>query len=259
MKLFNLNICIKRDNNKGVVDLLKKDSYDIVTLQESMRKLDDKVNPFFDSCNFIRKNTKYENNFFGAVWVAKKQIKNGKILRDFGGYAEQGNQLLTNLPIIESRNVFFHKHYGNNDDRTNFITDDHPRAFIDVILKVGNKELQIINIHGTWTVDKQSNKITKIQTKALLEAIRDDIPSIVVGDLNLLPETKEIQTLSKKMHNLIEQYNINSTRPDFNDGLETGNIVCDYLFVNDKVKVNNFQILNSNVSDHFPMILDFDI
>lgn len=69
-----------------------------------------------------------------------------------------------------------------------------------------------------------------------------------------MPETKEIKLLSEKMDNLIERFNIKSTRPDFK-----GNFVCDYIFVNDKVKINNFSILNSNVSDHLPIVLDFDI
>lgn len=61
------------------------------------------------------------------------------------------------------------------------------------------------------------------------------------------------------MVNLIEKYNIKSTRPTFDDGLDKGNIVCDYIFINDKVKVNNFKVINSNASDHLPLMLDFDI
>ena len=67
-----------------------------------------------------------------------------------------------------------------------------------VIVKVGEKELQIINIHGAWSVDKKGNARTKLQTKAILKRVRHDIPSIVVGDVNLLPDTKEIKKLSKK-------------------------------------------------------------
>lgn len=259
MKLFNLNIGVKIDNNNGVVDLIKNDYYDIVTLQESMRKLDAGVNTLFDSCNIIKNQTKYENNFFGALWIAKQHRKNGTIARDFGGYVEQGNQLLTNLPIIKSRNIFYYKEYSNFEDTTNFREDDHPRAFTDVIAKIGDKELQIINVHGTWNKDKTGNERTKIQTKAILENVRYDIPCIVVGDFNLLPETQEIKSLSSKMDNLIARFNIKSTRPEFDDGLDKGNMVCDYIFVNDKVKVNNFSVINSNVSDHLPLILDFDI
>ena len=60
------------------------------------------------------------------------------------------------------------------------------------------------------------------------------------------------------MDNLIARFNIKSTRPEFDDGLDKGNMVCDYIFVNDKVKVNNFYVINSNISDHLPLILDFE-
>ena len=61
------------------------------------------------------------------------------------------------------------------------------------------------------------------------------------------------------MRNLVFEYDIKSTRPDFDDGLDTGNIICDYVFVNDKVKVNNFSVPRNTASDHYPMILDFEI
>ena len=61
------------------------------------------------------------------------------------------------------------------------------------------------------------------------------------------------------MKNLIDIYNIKSTRPNFNDGLDKGNVVCDYIFVNDKIKVNDFKVIQSNASDHLPLLLDFEI
>ena len=259
MKLLNFNICNKINNNEQVVDLIKTFDCDIVTLQESMRGIDQNVNKFDDSCNFIKNHTDYKNNFFGAVWVAKTQKDNGVISKDFGGDIEQGNQILTNLPILHASNIFFYGQYSLFDDVTHFKQTDHPRAFLNAILQVGDKKLQIINIHGSWTADKKENNRTKIQKKFLLKYIRTDIPCIVVGDFNLLPTTRQIKTLSKKLHNLIFEYDIKSTRPDFDDGMDTGNIICDYVFVNDKVKVKNFSVPYSTVSDHHPMILDFEI
>ena len=61
------------------------------------------------------------------------------------------------------------------------------------------------------------------------------------------------------MSNLIDEYNIKTTRPTFNDGLDKGDLVCDYIFVNNKIKVNDFKVLDNNVSDHLPLLLDFDI
>lgn len=259
MKLFNLNIGIRIDNNKEVVGLILKDSYDIVTLQESLRKLDDNVISMFDSGNVIKTETKYKNSFFGALWTAKQLKKNGIVKRDYGGYVEQGNQLLTNFSIMKSRNVFYYKEFSNFEDATNFKQEDHPRAFAEVVLDIGGNQLQIINVHGSWNIGKTGNARTQNQTIAILDNIRYDIPSIVVGDFNLLPETQEIKALSSKMTNLIEKYNIKSTRPNFDDGIDKGDIVCDYIFVNDKVKVKDFCVLKSNASDHYPLVLDFEI
>ena len=109
------------------------------------------------------------------------------------------------------------------------------------------------------TKDKMGDSRTIEQSNYILSNIRNDIPVIIVGHVNLLPETDSIKILNNKLINLIDKYNIKSTRPIFDDGLDKGNIVCDYIFVNNKVKINNFKVIDSKVSDHLPMILDFDI
>ena len=259
MKLFNLNVGIKIDNNNEIIELIKDGNYDIVTLQEVMRKIEDSSFDRYNSSNIIKKNISYKNCFFGPLWIANRHEKNNTVTRDFGGLVEQGNEILTNYPIIDAKNVFYYKNYAPYIKTDNFRKGDHGRAFEEVILDINGKQLQIINIHGIWTADKLDDERTLKQLNILLSSIREDIPSIVVGDFNLLPNSYSINTISKKMINLISKYNIKSTRPTFDDGLDKGNLVCDYIFVNDKVKINNFKVLNSKASDHLPLILDFDI
>lgn len=259
MKLLNLNIGIKLDNNNEVKDLIIKDNYDFITFQEVMRKIDSSVYEKYDSSNFIKKDLDYKYNYFGPLWYASHHEKNNIITKDFGGLTEQGNEIISKYPIVKSSNVFYYHNYGEFTDTTNFRKDDHPRAFIDAILNVDGKNMQIINVHGIWNKDKIGDKRTINQMEGIISHIRDDIPSIVLGDFNLLPNTKSIELMNRKMINLIEKYNIKSTRPSFDDGLDKGNIVCDYIFVNDKIKVNNFTVINSNVSDHLPLVLDFEI
>ena len=90
-------------------------------------------------------------------------------------------------------------------------------------------------------------------------AKRNDIPTIIVGDFNLFPDTKSIKMLDKEFRNLIKEFNIITTRPDFNDGMDFGNNVVDYIFVSDKIKVNNLKVVKTDISDHYPLILDFEI
>ena len=65
--------------------------------------------------------------------------------------------------------------------------------------------------------------------------------------------------MNNKFRNLVKEKNITSTRPYIHDGKEVGGNVVDYIFVNDKIKVNKFEVFKTNISDHYPLILDFDI
>ena len=165
MKLFNLNICNKKDNNQQIVDLVNTCACDIVTIQESMRALDKDVDPFYDSYNVLKNQTNYQNDFFGAVWVAKTRKNNGVITKDFGGYIEQGNQILTNLPIIQAKNVFFYQEYSTFEDETNFRQNDHPRAFVDAILQVGDKVCKKPTFTEIGVQTKTETKGQKIKQK----------------------------------------------------------------------------------------------
>lgn len=259
MKLLNINVCIKLDNANNVIELISNDKYDIVTLQEATRKIEDAVFDKYNKSNIIKSNTDYKYSFFGPLWIANHHEKNNSISQDFGGLIEQGNEVLAKYPMIQSENVFYYKNYSDFTDTTNFRQEDHPRAFENVILNINDKKLQIINVHGIWNKDKIGDERTMNQSEVILSYVRDDIPCIITGDFNLLPNTESINKINKKMTNLIEEYNIQSTRPTFDDGLDRGDLVCDYIFVNEKVRVNDFKVLNSNVSDHLPLILDFDL
>ena len=259
MKLLNLNIGIKIDNSNEVIDLILNNKYDIVTLQEVMRKKEDTVFDIYNSSNIIKESTNYKYSFFGPLWITNHHERNGTTVREFGGYTEQGNEVLSNYLIEQANNIFYYKNYSNYIDVTNFKEEDHPRAFVDVILNIDGKMLQVINVHGIWNKGKIGDERTISQSKKILEHVSQDIPCIIAGDFNLLPNTESIQMLNSKMINLIEKYNIKSTRPMFYDSLDKGDVVCDYIFVNDKVKVNNFTVINTEISDHLPLVLDFDV
>lgn len=259
MKLLNINVCIKLDNANEIIELISNGEYDIITLQEVMRKIDDKVFDRYNKSNIIKTNTNYKYSFFGPLWIADHHEKNNVISKDFGGLSEQGNEVLSKHPIVKAENIFYYKNYANFTDTSKFRQEDHPRAFENVILNIKDKQLQIINLHGIWNKDKIGDERTIEQSEIILSHVRDDIPCIVTGDFNLLPNTQSIKKINKKLMNLIEKYNIKSTRPTFDDGLDKGDLVCDYIFVNDKVKVNDFRVLNIGASDHFPLILDFEI
>jgi endonuclease/exonuclease/phosphatase family metal-dependent hydrolase len=262
MKLLNINVGIKINNTHEVGRYIKEQDADFVAIQEVVRHLEDTVYEEFRSKAGVEEmlGNLYPYNFFGPLWVTDAFRKEGKIHRDFGGHIEQGNQFLSKFEIVDGTNEHYYKTYSYAKDWTNWRQEDHGRAVLITEFDVDGKRLQVLNLHGIWTHDKRGDERTIAECEYVVKAAkRKDIPTIITGDFNLLPETGSIQILNKEFTNLISEYGITSTRPHFDDGTDKGNQVVDYIFVNDGIKVNNFEVPETDVSDHLPLILDFEI
>lgn len=167
---------------------------------------------------------------------------------------------MSKYPFLSSSNIFYHKHYGEFSDTTNFRIEDHPRAFTENIIKVGNKMLCLINVHGIWNFDKLGDERCLHQVKVIIDEVEKiNLPTIIVGDFNLLPESEGIAIMDEHFRNLITEFHINSTRPKFDDGLDKGEHVSDYVFVNDGISVTDFKVVDTTISDHLPLLLDFEL
>lgn len=263
MKLVDLNICIKMNNTKKVIEFLENINCDIIALQEVTRPLTNTVFEQYKSKLDIDKELceNYPHEFFGPLWIANGIIKNKQLSRDFGGLVEQGNQIISKFKIESGENVFYQGNYTYGFDATHFRTEDHARAALITQLNISNgKLLQIINIHGIWNKDRLGDERTINQSKFLIEAaLEKNIPTIILGDFNLIPDSESIKLMDSHFINLIKEYGIKSTRPTFDDGLDRGDMVVDYIFVNNQIKVNDFKVVNTDISDHLPLILDFEI
>lgn len=263
MQLLCWNLGIKIDNTNKVIEFIKERNFDILAFQEALKARDEKAYNMYRTKNDIENtfHADYSFNAFAPVWGAKEIMKNGKISRDFGGFVEQGSFILSKYEILEHYNQFYHKEYIEPGfDATYFKKNDHARSIQNAILGINNNKLQIINIHGIWNDGKLGDDRTLHQCQFIIDKVlENDYPTVILGDFNLLPNSESIKLLNNHFRNLVTENNIKTTRPNFDDGLDKGNIVCDYIFVNDKIKVNDFKVLDNNISDHMPLILDFDI
>ena len=76
------------------------------------------------------------------------------------------------------------------------------------------------------------------------------------GDFNLLPSTESIKMFEDfDLINLIKENNIISTRTSFYKKEEK---FADYVFVSKGIKVNEFKVLIDEISDHSPLLIDFE-
>lgn len=263
MKLLNVNVGIRIDNSNKIAEYIKKVKPEFIAIQEIVRHLEDSVHKQFHSKKGIESllGDRYPYKFFGPLWVTDGfRRKDGKDFTDFGGHIEQGNEILSKFPFVEATNEHYYKHYSYALDWTNWEKEDHGRALQVAELDVDGKKLQILNIHGIWTKDKQGDDRTMAECGYVVDAAkRKDIPTIITGDFNLLPDTDSIGVISKDFRNLIEEYKIKTTRPDFKDDIDEGRNVVDYMFVNEGIEVIDFKVEETEISDHLPLLLEFKV
>lgn len=134
-----------------------------------------------------------------------------------------------------------------------------------VAMKVGvrvqylhSKSSWIIHTHGFWTQGNKNDTPERLQQSKNLLKLLGTLPGekVLLGDFNLNPETKSIAILTEKMRNLIKEYDIKTTRSPLS--APSKGTFADYAFLSQGVKLNNFQVLNDEVSDHLPLNVEIE-
>lgn len=171
------------------------------------------------------------------------------------GTAEFGNAILSRLPILRSETVFTNGAYTPD-----FVWGEkvaNMRNFVHAAIKINGKPCNIITHHGYWISEhKEGDAETMRQMNQLAEYIAElPGPVILTGDFNLAPHSASLQLLNDKLENLSIRHHLRTTRTHLTHKTE----VCDYVFVNDGVKVNKFETSEEVVSDHKALILEFSL
>jgi len=265
MKLISLNVALFEKNNAKLGDFLKFQRADFLSLQEVTKRIDDTTDQDLISKDIIDiTSPELTQSFFAPVWVLSKFEKtnfHGKkhFLIDLGGKAEFGNYVKTKFEIVRGQNIFIQNHFTYVTDWSKW-PDEDCRAVQVVDLDLNGKKLRLLNYHGIWSKDKKGNDKTKTACEAIKAvALETTYPVIITGDFNLFPDTESISVFQPELRNLANEFNIKTTRRFTNELSGKSRNVVDYIFVSKGVKVNNFQVLNNNVSDHLPLVFDFEI
>lgn len=134
-----------------------------------MNGIDRSCFEMYKSKNKLIKIDNYEFNEFASLFIAKGFSKNGVMIRDFVGKAEQGSLILSKYMIKHHNNQFYYEY-----DVTDFCEKDWCRSIQNAIIDINGKELQIINVHGIWNKGKVGDERTIAQSEFILSKIRYD-------------------------------------------------------------------------------------
>jgi hypothetical protein len=111
------------------------------------------------------------------------------------------------------------------------------------------------NVHGLWHPSGKGDMPERLEQSTHIVAAMASVSAqkkIIVGDLNVLPQTQSIALIEQAGYrNLVSEHAITDTRTVFYDKAIR---LADYAFVSERVKVEAFRVDQSPVSDHAALI-----
>src|SRR3989338_56760 len=113
------------------------------------------------------------------------------------------------------------------------------------------------NFDGHWTPNFKGDNPARLEQSENIKKLLDNFEGakILCGDFNVVPDTKSMEILETSMRNLVKEYNITTTRSHF---YTKEHKFADYILVSPEIQVKKFEVIQDVVSDHLPLMLEFD-
>ncbi len=265
MKLISLNVGLFEDNNEKLKAFIRTQNPDFLALQEVTRSVESAALAEYVSKPAIDTATaNLGYGFYGPLSIFKhfeQQDFHGKekFVFDLHGGVEFGNYIKSRYEIVWARNIFVQNCFTFIKDMTGWPETDY-RAVEVVDMVVGDKKLRILNYHGIWTKNKLGNELAlKACEQIRVLALEVDYPAIICGDFNLFPKTAAIKVFDADFKNLPNEFNIKTTRPPTNELHDLERNVVDYVLISTGVTVKSFRVIDTDVSDHLPLVMEFEL
>lgn len=213
---YNIHRGINKDNKldlDGIAEVIKSSGADIIALQEVER---------FSVRTGFRDQIEY---------IADKlsmQYAYGKSINILNG--QYGNAILSKFPIIEYK---MNRLPSQGEQRT--------------ILKAGlNVNGNSISFYSTHLGLSQSER--DLQVQEIVRLVEDDNRFIIAGDFN--SEVDKLKGIFEKCRDSAS-IGDNGGRATFEENGLSGRI--DYIFVSNNFDVKEYDVLESDASDHYPV------
>jgi endonuclease/exonuclease/phosphatase family metal-dependent hydrolase len=122
-------------------------------------------------------------------------------------------------------------------------------------------DLIVTNLHGYWAPLPKFDTPQRIkQSELILDFLKKyKKPKIIAGDFNLNINTRSINMLEEEgFRNLVRDSGANTTRSSLYDiKWRENDKFADYVFTSNDLKVKDFKVMNDEISDHLPLLLEF--
>jgi endonuclease/exonuclease/phosphatase family metal-dependent hydrolase len=231
------------ENYKNTVEFIKKTNPDILCAQELTINFG--ANPGIDIPKEIAKANGY-NYFFQAA----------KITGTNGEELQMGNAIFSRFPIQD-------KKYSLVQDGKDS-ADSEDRYYIEVLLHIKGTQLKVGTVHLSYSPAFAMTEKKLAEAEKLYGAVQNNHEKfILTGDMNAKPGSPIIEGLEE----MFIHADPNTDRPTWTtkpfsyQGFEADSLDwrLDYIFATEDINVVSNKIIETNYSDHLPILAEVQI
>ncbi len=235
IKILQWNKWFKEDP-ENVIDFLRKIDADIYSLQEL--NIESPTNEF----DLIKR----ELGINGVVGITET---------DFGKHA---NGIFSRFEIKNSFTSFIK---DPATDRQHF--SDEGRIYVEAEIDLDGKILNIGTTHMSYTDAFVENQEKKEEADKLVKLIKNKESYIFSGDLNATEDSYTVGEVEKQLVNCGPDYSQKTwtTKPFSYNGFEENglNWRLDYIFATKDIQVISSKIMETDYSDHLPILAEIEV
>jgi endonuclease/exonuclease/phosphatase family metal-dependent hydrolase len=232
---------------QNIIDFIKRTNADIVCCQELTVNFKE-ANPGIDVPAEIAKACGY-NYYFHPMTIYDAK----------GEQVQMGNGIFSKFPIISKIFTYVQKadpkiHSYETEDRT----------YVEVVLNINDRQLKVGTVHLSYSTAFAMTQKRLDEGEKLFEAVQDNHEKyILTGDMNAKPNSPII----KKLEDIFIHADPNTDRPTWTtkpfsyQGFEANSRDwrLDYIFATEDINVIENKILETNFSDHLPILAQIQI
>lgn len=242
MKLLQWNVWYKEDIN-NILSTLRELNPDIICLQE-LTVNHPEFNKGIDT-------PKYLAGELGFHYYFKEAHDDPENIF--------GSGIFSRYPIVRSSYSLIREPKGTYDTHRHF--SDQGRVYTECEIEVDGKNMTVGTTHMSYTDSFLSDKEKDTETDKLINIIATKNKNfILMGDLNALPDSYSINEISKYLKSAGPSFTQSTwtTKPFNYNGFVADKLHwrLDYCFTTPDIKVHTAEIINTEYSDHLPILVE---
>jgi endonuclease/exonuclease/phosphatase family metal-dependent hydrolase len=248
-KIISINLWQGGNLFDAILDFLKKENADILSLNEVYDGTDKNLEIKYRSYSILPKLLNYPYTAFAPAFINNLPI----------GNVAQGNAIFSRFPIQNSKTVFFDIPFNPNYKETPGEYEDVPRNMLLTEILIDKTVINCFCVHGVWGKHGNDSERRLKMADTIVNEIKNKKNVILSGDFNMCPNTKSIDKIETHLTYVFK----NELKSTFNMKRKTiggyATAVVDLMFASKNMKVLSHSCPNVDISDHLPLVAEIEV